>query len=226
MWTPFLFNAIQQFKSDTPVDQIEKAKSSIDKHGEINSAIFDSLSSDGFYTLPVAFEARFKGKPSAQDATIIMLKSGINVKVKFSVENPSYFQAEYDGMSGFIHTMYFKDIPQQLADDIQSATRVIHRKQAEQRKIREDKEYKRFIEYQILKEKVLISKYGQENLDKIKNHQIWIGMTDEMARESIGSPIEINKTVYSLGTHEQWMYPNRKYLYFQNGVLTSWQEHE
>jgi hypothetical protein len=56
-----------------------------------------------------------------------------------------------------------------------------------------------------------------------------------------GEPIKINKTVDTLGTHLQWIYESEKYeststgsyyaiyipylyLYFDNDVLTSWQE--
>ena len=48
-------------------------------------------------------------------------------------------------------------------------------------------------------------------------------MTPRMVIESIGSPNDINKSTGSWGVHEQWVYRN-KYLYFENGKLTSWQE--
>ena len=68
-----------------------------------------------------------------------------------------------------------------------------------------------------------INKFGESVANKIFNHSIWIGMTDEMARLSIGSPLEVNRTTGSWGIHEQWVYKNR-YLYFENGKLTSWQD--
>lgn len=66
-------------------------------------------------------------------------------------------------------------------------------------------------------------KYGDIVADKIFNHLIWLGMTDVMAKLSIGNPININRTTGSWGTREQWIYKNR-YLYFENGKLTSWQD--
>ena len=50
-------------------------------------------------------------------------------------------------------------------------------------------------------------------------------MTTDMAKSSIGHPNDINKTTFSWGVNEQWVY-NKKdiYLYFENGILTSWQE--
>ncbi|MEJ6952087.1 hypothetical protein [Natronospora cellulosivora (SeqCode)] len=55
---------------------------------------------------------------------------------------------------------------------------------------------------------------------------IWIGMTDEMARIVLGQPNDINRTVTAFRVREQWVYgdvSNRKYYYFENGILTSWQ---
>jgi len=69
----------------------------------------------------------------------------------------------------------------------------------------------------------IIKKYGKDISNKIFEHQIWIGMSSEMTILSIGYPESINKTTGSWGVHEQWVYKN-KYLYFENGVLTSWQE--
>ena len=66
-------------------------------------------------------------------------------------------------------------------------------------------------------------KYGESIAKKIFNHEIWIGMNTVMARLSIGSPIKINRSTGSWGTNEQWIYKN-KYLYFKNGVLSSWQD--
>jgi tetratricopeptide (TPR) repeat protein len=48
-----------------------------------------------------------------------------------------------------------------------------------------------------------------------------IGMTaDEVRNSTWGYPDDINKTVTSYGTTEQWVYGN-KYIYFRDGVVTS-----
>lgn len=61
----------------------------------------------------------------------------------------------------------------------------------------------------------------------IDEGKIKLGMTDEMVRASWGNPSDINQSVGSWGIHEQWVYPrgsyDNDYLYFENGVLTSWQ---
>jgi len=42
-------------------------------------------------------------------------------------------------------------------------------------------------------------------------------MTKQMAIDSWGEPKEINRTVFSNGVHEQWVYENA-YLYFKNDI--------
>lgn len=69
----------------------------------------------------------------------------------------------------------------------------------------------------------LTKKYDKITAIKISNKSIWIGMTSEMAIESIGRPKDINRTKGAYGTHEQWVYDN-KYLYFEDGILKSWQD--
>lgn len=54
-----------------------------------------------------------------------------------------------------------------------------------------------------------------------------IGMTKEEVRNSTwGSPNKINTTTTRYGVHEQWVYPNFKYLYFENDKLVSIQTNE
>jgi hypothetical protein len=69
----------------------------------------------------------------------------------------------------------------------------------------------------------LIKKYGSATGENIFAGKVWIGMIDSLAKESWGDPEDINRTVGSWGVREQWVYSNENYLYFENGVLTSWQ---
>ena len=69
----------------------------------------------------------------------------------------------------------------------------------------------------------ITKKYGESIANKILNHRVWIGMTPDMARLSIGNPLKISKSTGTWGVHEQWIYKN-KYLYFEKGKLTSWQD--
>lgn len=65
---------------------------------------------------------------------------------------------------------------------------------------------------------------------------IAIGMTTEEVKRILGKPTRINRSVYSFGEREQWVYeystwthgfrgvPFYPYLYFDNGILRSWRE--
>ena len=70
----------------------------------------------------------------------------------------------------------------------------------------------------------IMEKYGcnEETATCISKGQVMIGMTTEQARAAWGRPRDINRSVGSFGVHEQWCYSN-SYLYFEDGILTSWQ---
>lgn len=58
--------------------------------------------------------------------------------------------------------------------------------------------------------------------------KIFMGMTTSQVEASWGHPYPVNRSVGSWGTHEQWIYRVSKYtthyLYFSDGILTSWQD--
>jgi hypothetical protein len=73
----------------------------------------------------------------------------------------------------------------------------------------------------------MVKKYGPEvryNYSKLpkRSGKYWLGMTESVARENLGPPKRINRSVGSWGTHEQWVYSNKN-LYFRNGILSSYQ---
>lgn len=53
-----------------------------------------------------------------------------------------------------------------------------------------------------------------------------VGMTAERCRYLWGRPTVVNRTTTAVGTAEQWCYGEfcKPALYFQNGILVSWQE--
>ena len=72
-------------------------------------------------------------------------------------------------------------------------------------------------------------KYSNDVIDAIIDGKVKRGMTKEQAIYSWGRPDDINSSTGSWGTHDQWVY-NRgelstQYLYFENGILTSWQNY-
>jgi len=70
----------------------------------------------------------------------------------------------------------------------------------------------------------------------ILNGRIFIGMNTEQVLASWGKPNKINRSVYEWGVHEQWVYGGLSgygryssyteptYLYFEDGLLKSWQD--
>ncbi len=74
---------------------------------------------------------------------------------------------------------------------------------------------------QVYRQKIL-NQYGKETGQKLLDGYFWIGMTSKMALVSLGEPRSINKSVGKWGIHEQWVY-YATYLYFENGILTSYQ---
>lgn len=70
----------------------------------------------------------------------------------------------------------------------------------------------------------LINKYGLENGEAILNHKVRIGWNKSMCFASWGKPLTIYRTTIATGVHEQCVYSLKKYLYFDNGVLTAIQD--
>jgi hypothetical protein len=139
-----------------------------------------------------------------------------------SYENDFYF-VDFKGLKGYVYYVGinaingvedFKGYWNKKNDERREIA-----KQTESAELRNQRERERN-----QREQELIVRFGQLNATRILSNRIWIGMTDGMAQESIGSPDNVNRSNYSTGTQEQWVYKNR-YLYFENGVLKSWQDH-
>lgn len=67
----------------------------------------------------------------------------------------------------------------------------------------------------------LVSAYGEEKAGLILRGEIAIGFTKTMCREAWGDPKYVNTTETASVVHEQWVYGNGRYLYFDNGILTT-----
>jgi hypothetical protein len=66
----------------------------------------------------------------------------------------------------------------------------------------------------------------QESIRKFEAQQrkfgVSIGMTTKhVLSSSWGKPTKVNRSTYSFGVHEQWVYGNGNYLYFKDGILTA-----
>lgn len=76
------------------------------------------------------------------------------------------------------------------------------------------------------------SEWREEIKKAVLGGEVLIGMTEEQVIACWGKPDKINTTVTSFVKHEQWIYGYRDingywipkyYLYFENGILTSFQ---
>jgi hypothetical protein len=134
-------------------------------------------------------------KPGVGGNSIISIKKGDKVKV-FDKSNDNYYQVYFNDVTGFASKAAF-----------------ITENEANQKKETPEQ-----------RKKYLTEKYGQTNGMKIWKGELWVGMTKVMVLEGLGSPKDTNKTTGQSGVHEQWIYNGNKYLYFENGVLTSWQD--
>lgn len=70
--------------------------------------------------------------------------------------------------------------------------------------------------------------WSQEVKNAVLKSVALLGMTTEQVKLSLGSPDDANRTVGAWGVHEQWVYEYgdtlRHYYYFENGILTSFQD--
>lgn len=78
--------------------------------------------------------------------------------------------------------------------------------------------------------KFLAANPNTEYAATIKSGNLMRGMTEAEVIAAIGSNWTKNRSTGSYGVHEQWVLPHNSmrdrrygYLYFQNGILVSWQ---
>jgi|TARA_B100001971_G_C18106394_1_gene491758 hypothetical protein len=69
----------------------------------------------------------------------------------------------------------------------------------------------------------LPNEWGDEIINMIKDGVISIGMTKEQVRISWGNPLKINLSSYGSSLMEQYVYLDNQYIYFENGVVSSFQ---
>jgi hypothetical protein len=72
-------------------------------------------------------------------------------------------------------------------------------------------------------EEIRSKKWSSRITNAVINKDIILGMTKEQVIASWYRPNDINRSVGSWGVHEQWIY-NNTYLYFEDGILTSFQD--
>ena len=66
--------------------------------------------------------------------------------------------------------------------------------------------------------------WTKKYIKAVRKKQLLIGMTKDQVICIMRHPLDVNKSTGKWGVHEQWVYYGNRYLYFENGKLTSWQE--
>jgi hypothetical protein len=190
---------------DIEISELNKRKTEIKEIlrtviQERNSLEFESQLIEGIPITLNAFGGRLRDEPDTNGKVLIEIPRGEKVLVYDWYKRP-YFKASYKGKIGYI-SFSSLNVNYQLKS-------IINKDLAEN-----NPELER-----------LTKMFGSDAAKKILRKEYWIGMTDEMAKVSLGFPDDINRTIGTWGTQEQWIYSKKDlYLYFLNGELTTIQE--
>lgn len=135
-----------------------------------------------------------------------------------------YFTVLHGNDTGYVYSLYIDGDTPGVAEFKRSHSAVYQQQLKDQESKRKAERLAESERLQPHKLKLLIKAFGNENGRRVYNKEVWIGMSDKMAKASIGSPESINTTITIGNVHEQWVYPQERYLYFDNGILTAIQE--
>jgi hypothetical protein len=208
---------------------------------------FEKEPGEGFPTVTRFMGGSILDMPSAQGKEIVKVPPKDTVLIFNWYEKP-FFRASYNELVGYISsaalvanektrsiiyltlneeeqkkdaklekTHYTAELEEQKwADEKQ---KLLLARQEERKQELKEEEVR-----QAKRKQELIRKYGQETAQRILRGEYWIGMTDAMAKESVGLPDDNNRTTYSWGIKEQWVYKDKDlYLYFEDGILIVFQ---
>jgi len=179
------------------------------KISELKSREVKKIVTDSTLKAMVKSGAKIKNIASPLGELIIRLNEDKEVVI-IDYED-GYFSVCAESVCGYMNDFWLKK------DD--KIEEFIKTKKTEKRRL---KAKNKKAAYDELQEKY-IKKYGQKTYNKLKKGLYWLGMTNEMARISLGSPKKVNSNVGSWGNHEQWVY-DKSNLYFEDGILTSYQD--
>ncbi len=200
-------------------DSIKKIELKINA---LKSKDFQKLISDSSLVAVAKKNAKIKKAPDVMGEIILTL--GEDKKVVILDYHNEFFGVCVDSICGYMsdawivdneNTREFVKIKRQQEAEIEQLKYEQRIKENERKSKEEDVEYAKI-------EKANLKKYGKVVYEKLKKGYYWIGMTEQMALISLGSPNDTNRSVGSWGVHEQWVY-NGLYLYFENGKLKSYQ---
>jgi len=184
-----------------------------------------------FSTLKIEGKLREESNPLSQ----IITRLEKNDTIKLTDYRDGYWLINKGPYFGYISEMYINEsstleiLKRKLIEENKKMDSIMELKKKEKFELEyskklaiKEKEAEKVKKERLIYENKIISQYGNETGRKLLDGYYWIGMTEKMARISLGEPNRINKTVGSWGVHEQWIY-YELYLYFENGNLKSYQ---
>lgn len=143
----------------------------------------------------------------------MQIKKGQSVDVLEIAD--AYYKVDYKGNIGYVSDLFIFD-PELIKIAKDRKADIIERQDSIAKSNR------------IAHKLFLVEQYGSYRASLIEKKQVCIGMSKSEALESWGDPSSINKTTYSFGVHEQWVYQEEnfknRYLYFEDGILKTIQE--
>ena len=193
-------------------DSIKKIELKINT---LKSKDFQKTISDSSLVAVARKNAKIKKTPNILGEIILTL--GEDKKVIILDYHNDFFGVCVDSICGYMSEVWIiaNEKTREFVKIKRQQEKEIERLKDERKLREEDAEYAKI-------EKGYLKKYGKVVYEKLKKGHYWIGMSDEMALISLGSPNDNNRSVGSWGVHEQWVY-NGLYLYFENGKLKSYQ---
>ncbi|MCU0377119.1 MAG: hypothetical protein MUC78_02575 [Bacteroidales bacterium] len=145
----------------------------------------------------------FADKDDAMSVIMIVPKGSV---VEILSLDSLYFKVSFEGTEGFVKSDGLDLDSEVVETSVESVPAVVPQPQAEQPVDR----------YQML-----VMKYGEDIGKRLYQNKVWKGITAEMATDSWGKPIQLNRMFVDQNTDEEWIY-SKKWLYFRNGILINW----
>lgn len=234
----FLIFSINSFSQNDKLKELERRKSNLKQEIKVLSDSLELIQLeitkinsekilDNFKKDPILGIAKkngkLKDKPDVLGDIVLELEEETPIQILDLIN--SYYQICIGDNCGYMSEIWVKS-NSNLRDfnklieqrEISKKEEELKEKKEIQKKVSERKR----VENKKVDDKML-QKYGKTKFDKMKDGYFWIGMNKEMLIFSIGNPNDINKTVGTWGTHEQWVYNNGLYIYLENGKVTSYQ---
>lgn len=154
----------------------------------------------------------------------------ISSKTKFALlgVKGEYLKVKKDEIEGYVFHMFVKIDSQGLKKILNENTLIEKAKKNEREDsiAKEKFRLEQLMQNEIFQKKLadMTGKYGKEIGQKIAFGHVWIGMTEEMLIESLGNPINKNRTIVSGLEKIQYVYGNGKYVYVENKKVTGYQD--